>query len=92
MAQLPRLYEIDPVDEYWEAVGRSRQCRHVPFQPVARTHLDSIVTKQLMDHDFYNDCRELHTDAFMCTRTQRHEGKTVRSVLATCFAEALGLN
>ena len=82
---------VDPADEHWEAVGRSRQCRHIPFQRVAGTHLDSMVTKQMMDHDLYHDCREVHADALVCTRAERHEGKTVRSVLAPCVAEPLGI-
>ena len=82
---------VDPADEHWEAVGGCRRCVLIPFQRVAGTQLDSIVTKQMMDHDLYQHCREMRSDAFVCARTERHEGKTVRPVLTPCFAEPLGI-
>src|SRR6478752_6595088 len=86
-----RVRIVDPADEYREPVGRSRKCGQIPFQRVARTQFDSMLTKQVMDHDLHHDCREVHADALVCTRAERHEGKPVRSVLATCVAESLGV-
>ena len=38
-----------------------------------------MVAKQVTNNDLYSDCREVHADAFVCTRTERNEGKTVSS-------------
>src|SRR6185503_20775020 len=82
---------VDPADEHWEAGNGCRRCVLSTLQRIAGMQLDSIVKKQIMDYDLDQHCREMRSDAFVCARTERNEGKTVRPVLTPCFAEPLGI-